>query len=84
MASLGSVCSSSSVGSGKSSRSSNIKDSLHICSPMSLYTVLQGCVGMNQGDYGRVEASIGSLVGWLARRISILSNVLLAWLFLSK
>jgi hypothetical protein len=32
--------------------SSNIKDSLHVCSPMSLYTALQGCVDMNQGDYG--------------------------------
>jgi hypothetical protein len=31
---------------------SNIEDSLHVCSPMSLYTVLQGCVAMNQGDYG--------------------------------
>jgi hypothetical protein len=31
---------------------SNIEDSLHVCSPMSLYTVLQGCVTMNQGDYG--------------------------------
>jgi hypothetical protein len=40
----------------------NIEDSLHICSPTSLYTVLQGCVGMNQGDYGRVGASISSLV----------------------
>jgi hypothetical protein len=30
----------------------NIEDSLHICSPTSLYTVLQGCVNMNQGDYG--------------------------------
>jgi hypothetical protein len=34
------------------SMSSNIKDSLHVCSPTSLYTVLQGCVDMNQGDYG--------------------------------
>jgi hypothetical protein len=32
--------------------SDNIKDNLHICSPISLYTVLQGCVSMNQGDYG--------------------------------
>jgi hypothetical protein len=31
---------------------SNIEDNLHVCSPMSLYTVLQGCVAMNQGDYG--------------------------------
>jgi hypothetical protein len=35
-----------------SSMSSNIEDNLHVCSPTSLYTVLQGCVGMNQGDYG--------------------------------
>jgi hypothetical protein len=33
-------------------KSSNIEDSLHVCSPTSLYTVLQGYVGMNQGDYG--------------------------------
>jgi hypothetical protein len=38
--------------------SSNIEDNLHICSPMSLYTVLQGYVGMNQGDYGQAEATI--------------------------
>jgi hypothetical protein len=36
----------------KSSSSVNIKDSLHVCSPTGLYTVLQGCVDMNQGDYG--------------------------------
>jgi hypothetical protein len=47
--------SSSSVVQGSSSMSSssvNIEDSLHVCSPTSLYTVLQGCVAMNQGDYG--------------------------------
>jgi hypothetical protein len=44
---------------------SNIEDSLHVCSPTSLYTVLQGCVGMNQGDYGGAGVSIGSLVSWL-------------------
>jgi hypothetical protein len=44
--------SSSSVVQVKSSSSVNIEDSLHVCSPMSLYTVLQGCVAMNQGDYG--------------------------------
>jgi hypothetical protein len=47
------------------SMSSNIEDSLHVCSPTSLYTVLQGCVAMNQGDYGRAGASIGSLVSRL-------------------
>jgi hypothetical protein len=62
----------------------NIEDSLHVCSPTSLYTVLQGCVAMNQGDYGRAEASIGSLVSRLVRRISILSDVPSARLFLSK
>jgi hypothetical protein len=46
---------------------SNIEDNLHICSPTSLYTVLQGCVAMNQGDYGRAGASIGSLVNQLVR-----------------
>jgi hypothetical protein len=45
----------------------NIKDSLHVCSPMSLYTVLQGCVGMHQGDYGQAGVSISSLVSQLAR-----------------
>jgi hypothetical protein len=49
------------IGLGWSSRSviwviqvvqNNIEDSLHVCSPTSLYTVLQGCVGMNQGNYG--------------------------------
>jgi hypothetical protein len=44
--------SGSSVVRVKSSSSVNIKDSLHVCSPTSLYTVLQGCVGMNQGDFG--------------------------------
>jgi hypothetical protein len=44
--------SSSSVVRGNSVSSSNIEDSLHVCSPMSLYTVLQGYVGMNQGGYG--------------------------------
>jgi hypothetical protein len=39
------------VKSSSSVMSSNIEDSLHVCSPMSLYTVLQGCVDMNQGDY---------------------------------
>jgi hypothetical protein len=63
---------------------SNIEDSLHICSPTSLYTVLQGCVGMNQGDYGRAGASIGSLVSRLVRQISILPDVPLARLFLGK
>jgi hypothetical protein len=62
----------------------NIEDSPHVCSPTSLYTVLQGCVAMNQGDYGRAEASIGSLVSRLVRRISILSDVPSARLFLSK
>jgi hypothetical protein len=63
---------------------SNIEDNLHICSPTSLYTVLQGCVAMNQGDYGQAGASIGSLVSRLVRRISILSDVPSARLFLSK
>jgi hypothetical protein len=63
---------------------SNIEDILHVCSPTSLYTVLQGCVGMNQGDYGRVGASIGSLVSRLVRRISIVSDVPSARLFLVK
>jgi hypothetical protein len=67
-----------------SGMSSNIEDSLHVCSPTSLYTVLQGCVAMNQGDYGRAGASIGSLVSRLVQRISILSNVPSARLFLSK
>jgi hypothetical protein len=39
---------------------------------------------MNQGDYGQVEVSIGSLVRWLARRISILSDAPSAQLFLDK
>jgi hypothetical protein len=39
---------------------------------------------MNQGDYGRVGVSIGSLVSRLVRRISILSNVPSAQLFLGK
>ena len=76
--------SSSSVGSSSSGMSSNIEDSLHVCSPTSLYTVLQGCVAMNQGDYGRVGASIGSLVSRLVRQISILSDIPLARLFLGK
>jgi hypothetical protein len=76
--------SSSSVVQGSSSVSSNIEDSLHICSPMSLYIVLQGCVAMNQGDYGRAGVSISSLVSWLVRRISTLSDVPLARLFLGK
>ena len=33
----------------------NIEDRLHVCSPKGLYTVLQGYVGMNQGDSERVE-----------------------------
>jgi hypothetical protein len=57
--------SSSSVVQGSSSMSSNIEDSLHVCSPTSLYTVLQGYIAMNQGDYGRAEASISSLVSRL-------------------
>jgi hypothetical protein len=76
--------SNSSVVQLGASMSSNIKDSLHICSPTSLYTVLQGCVDMNQGDYGRAGASIGSLVRRLAQQISILSDVPSAWLFLGK
>jgi hypothetical protein len=44
--------SSSSVVQVKLSSLVNIEDSLHVYSPTSLYTVLQGCVGMNQGDYG--------------------------------
>jgi hypothetical protein len=48
------------------------------------YTVLQGCVGMNQGDYGQVGVSIGSLVSQLAQQISILSDVPSAQLFLGK
>jgi hypothetical protein len=76
--------SSSSVVQVKSSSSVNIEDSLHVCSPTSLYTVLQGCVGMNQCDYGRVGASISSLVSWLARQINIFSNVPSARLFLDK
>jgi hypothetical protein len=44
--------SSSSVVQVVQSSSVNIKDSLHVCSSTSLYTVLQGCVDMNQGDYG--------------------------------
>jgi hypothetical protein len=52
MASLGSVGQVVRVKSGSSVMSSNIEDSLHVCSPTSLYTVLQGCVDMNQGDYG--------------------------------
>jgi hypothetical protein len=75
---------SSSVDQSSSSMSSNIEDNLHVCSPTSLYTVLQGCVAMNQGDYGRAGASIGSLVSQLVRRISILSDVPSARLFLSK
>jgi hypothetical protein len=76
--------SSNSVGQVKSSSSVNIEDSLHVCSPTSLYTVLQGCVDMNQGDYGRAVASIGSLISRLVRRISILSDVPSARLFLDK
>jgi hypothetical protein len=49
---IGLSWSSSSVVQSNSSMSSNIKDNLHVCSPTSLYTVLQGCVAMNQGDYG--------------------------------
>jgi hypothetical protein len=45
----------------------NIEDNLHVCSPTGLYTVLQGCVAMNQGDYGRAGASISSLVSRLVR-----------------
>ena len=59
--------SSSLVVQVKSSSSVNIEDGLHVCSPTSLYTVLQGCVGMNQGDYGQAGASIGSLVSWLVQ-----------------
>jgi hypothetical protein len=81
---LGSVGQVVQVSSGSSSSSDNIEDSLHVCSPTSLYTVLQGCVGMNQGDYGQAEASIGSLVSQLARQISILFNVSSAQLFLGK
>jgi hypothetical protein len=62
---------------------SNIEDSLHVCSTMSLYTVLQGCVGMNQGDYGRAGVSISCLVSRL-EQISILSDVPSARLFLDK
>jgi hypothetical protein len=62
---IGLSWSSSSVVQVKSSSSVNIEDNLHVCSPTGLYTVLQGCVGMNQGDYGRVEVSIGSLVSQL-------------------
>jgi hypothetical protein len=76
--------SSSSVGSSSSGVSSNIEDRIHVCSPTSLYTVLQGCVAMNQGDYGRAGASIGSLVSRLVQRISILSDVPSVRLFLSK
>jgi hypothetical protein len=76
--------SSSLVVQVKSSSSVNIEDSLHVCSPTSLYTVLQGCVGMNQGDYERAGVSIGSLVSWSIRRISILSDVPSAQLFLDK
>jgi hypothetical protein len=76
--------SSGSVVQVKSSSSVNIEDSLHVCSSTSLYTVLQGCVGMNQGDYGRAGASIGSLISRLVRQISILSDVPSARLFLSK
>jgi hypothetical protein len=76
--------SSSSVVQVKSSSSVNIEDSLHVCSPTSLYTVLQGCVTMNQGDYGRAGASIGSLVSRLVRQIGILSDIPSAGLFLCK
>jgi hypothetical protein len=76
--------SSSSVDQSSSSMSSNIENNLHVCRPTSLYTVLQGCVAMNQGDYGPAGASIGSLVSRLVRRISILSDVPSARLFLSK
>jgi hypothetical protein len=63
---------------------SNIEDNLHVCSSTSLYTVLQGCEAMCQGDYGQAGASISSLASRLVRRISILSDVPSAWLFLSK
>jgi hypothetical protein len=76
--------SSSSVVQVRSSSSVNIEDSLHVCTSTSLYTVLQGCVGMNQGDYGRAGASIGSLVSRIAQRISLLSDVPSARLFLGK
>ena len=33
----------------------NIKDRIHVCSPKGLYTVLQGYVGMNQGDSEQAE-----------------------------
>jgi hypothetical protein len=55
------------VGLVSSSNSVNIENSLYVCSPTSLYTVLQGYVGMPQGDYRQAEASIGSLVSWLAQ-----------------
>jgi hypothetical protein len=76
--------SSSSVVQLVQGSSSNIEDNLHVCSPTSLYTILQGCVAMNQGDYGRAGASIGSLVSRLVRRISILSDIPSARLFLYK
>ena len=81
---VGLGCSSSSVVQVVQVVQSNIEDSLHVCSPTSLYTVIQGCVGMNQGDYGRAGASIGSLVSRLVRRISILSDAPSAQLFLDK
>jgi hypothetical protein len=49
---VGLGCSSSLVVQVVQVVQSNIEDNLHICSPTSLYTVLQGCVAMNQGDYG--------------------------------
>ena len=33
----------------------NIEDVLHVCSPRGLYTVIQGYVGMNQGDSERAK-----------------------------
>jgi hypothetical protein len=84
LGSVGQVVRLDQVVQSSSGMSSNIEDSPHVCSPTSLYTVLQGCVAMNQGDYGRAGASIGSLVSRLVRRISILSDVPSARLFLSK
>jgi hypothetical protein len=84
LGSVGPVVQLGQVVQSRSGMSSNIEDSLHVCSPTTLYTVLQGCVTMNQGDYGRAGASIGSLVSRLVRRIGILSDVPSARLFLCK
>ena len=39
----------------------NIEDRLHVYSPKGLYTVLQGYVGMNQGDSERASVVCGSV-----------------------